>query len=148
MKKFEYKLEEILNIKYKLENMAKAEFGTANKIYNQEIDKLNMLYGKKSTYEEALRELFKESFNILDMKNTQNSIESVKYMIVKQKEEVVKRKCELEKAREKLNEAVLERKTHEKLKEKAFNEYLMEMKKEEDKEVDELNSYKYGKKNK
>jgi len=145
MKKFEYKLEEILNIKYKLENMAKVEFSTANKIYNQEIDKLNMLYGKKSTYEEALRELFKDSFNILDMKNTQNSIESVKYMIVKQKEEVVKSRCELEKAREKLNEAVLERKTHEKLKEQAFNEYVKEMKKEEDKEIDELNSFKYGK---
>lgn len=145
MKKFEYQLEEVLNVKCKLENVAKAEFGIANRLYNDEIDKLNYLYGRKDYYEDELRGIFNENFNVLDVKDTQNSIEKMKYRIAKQKEEVIKKKNDLEIAREKLKEAMLERKTHEKLKEQAFEEYLQEMKKEEEGVVDELISFKYGK---
>jgi flagellar FliJ protein len=39
---------------------------------------------------------------------------------------------------------MIERKTQERLKEKAFDEYKLEFDAEERKEVDELNSFRYG----
>ena len=54
----------------------------------------------------------------------------------------------LDKAREKLNEAVADRKVHEKLKEKAFEEFKAELNNEEKKEIDQLVSFTYNDKGK
>ena len=64
---------------------------------------------------------------------------------LKQKAEAKRKQEELEKAREKLQEYMMERKTHEKLKENAFEVFKQEINREESKEVDELTSYVYGK---
>jgi flagellar FliJ protein len=50
----------------------------------------------------------------------------------------------LEKVREKLDEAVKDRKIHEKLKENAFEEFKVELNNEEKKEIDELVSFTYN----
>ena len=55
-------------------------------------------------------------------------------------------KMQLEKARIKLNEAMIDRKTHEKLKENAFESFKEEIKGQETKEIDELVSFKFKKK--
>ena len=49
----------------------------------------------------------------------------------------------VEAARLKLNEVMMERKTHEKLKEQAFEVFKQEMQYAENKEIDELVSYTY-----
>ncbi len=54
----------------------------------------------------------------------------------------------VELARERLAEVMKERKSHETLKEKAFEQFLMDEKKQESKEVDELTSYTYGRRQK
>ena len=48
-------------------------------------------------------------------------------------------------ARKKLQDVMVERKTHEVLKQKAFEEFLQELSQEEKKEIDELVSYQYNK---
>ena len=68
--------------------------------------------------------------------------------IVDQKLCVKRAEDNLEKARQKLTEVMMERKTHEKLKEKSFEQFLMDEKKQESKEVDELTSYTYGQRRK
>ena len=50
-----------------------------------------------------------------------------------------------ERARQVLQDAVVERKTYEKLKEKAFEEFKLEINAQEKKEVDELVSYTFSK---
>ena len=50
----------------------------------------------------------------------------------------------VERARQILQEYMIERKTHEQLREAAFEEFKKELAKEESKEVDELVSYTYG----
>ena len=49
----------------------------------------------------------------------------------------------VEAARLRLNQVMVERKTHEKLKEKAFDEFKQEISYAENREIDELVSYTY-----
>lgn len=146
MAKFIYKMQNVLEIKYKLEEQVKAEFAKANEIYDMEVKKLEMYVSKKHAYEEHLRELYKESLNIAEIRNTIDGIDKMKELIKQQIVEVNKASEVVEQVRQKLNVAMLERKTQEKLKEKAFEEFLQDVKAEEDKEVDELVSFKYGNK--
>ena len=47
---------------------------------------------------------------------------------------------------QRLTEIMKDRKTHEKLKEKAFEQFLQDENARESKEIDELTSYRHGKK--
>ena len=66
--------------------------------------------------------------------------------IVEQQKKVELAKRQMEQARERLSEVMMERKTHETLREQAFEEFLQEENKAESKTVDELVSYTYGQK--
>ena len=79
------------------------------------------------------------------MKWCNEAIEIKKLQIEQQKNEVKKAQRNLELARIKLNEVMVDRKTHEKLKEKAFEEFKKELEDTEKKEVDELVSFKFNK---
>jgi flagellar FliJ protein len=68
----------------------------------------------------------------------------MKYYIKLQQVEVKKAEQQLEAARIRLNDAMVERKTHENLKEKAFEAFMLEYEAEQRKEIDELVSFKYN----
>lgn len=143
MAKFVYKMENILSIKYKLEDQAKDDFAEAKNKLDLEEEKLNMLYDRKEMYEEKLFSMIIDQLNVLEIKKIEDAVEVIKYKIRLQIIEVNSAKQQLELARIKLNEAIMERKTHEKLKEKAFDVFLQELNAEERKEVDELVSFMY-----
>ena len=142
---FKFKMQNILNVKEKLENQRKVDFAIANRVYLEEIEKLEILNKRKDSYEEELKNGIKEKIKIRNVIQLNNAIENMKQLIVEQKEAINKAEKKLEKERERFNEAIKERKTYEKLKEKAFEEFLDEIKAEEDKVNDELVSYRYGK---
>lgn len=144
MAKFIYKMQNILDVKYKVEEQVKVEFAQANEAYNLEVKKLEDFVSRKYAYEEKLRNLYNESLKINEIKNTINAIDKMKEIIQQQIVEVNKAAKHVEEVRQKLNEAMLERKTQETLREKAFEEFLLEIKAEEDKETDELVSFRYG----
>lgn len=143
MAKFMYRMQNILNIKYKVEEQVKAEFAEANYRYNLEVEKLNGYISKKHMLELELKELYSSKLDVLKIRNTIGAIDKMKGLIELQIIEVNKANEVVEQVRAKLAEAMLERKTHEKLKEKAFEEFLEELKKEDDKIIDELIAYKY-----
>lgn len=144
MAKFIYKMQNVLDIKYKMEEQIKVEFARANEAYNLEVRKLQDFVSRKYGYEEKLRNLYKENLKIAEIKSTIDAIDKMKEIIKQQIEEVNKAAKVVEEVRKKLNEAMLERKTQETLREKAFEEFLLEIKAQEDKETDELVSFKYG----
>lgn len=146
MAKFIYKMENILNIKYKLEEEAKNVYGAARAMLNLEEEKLQNLYEKQSFYEDQLKQLCTSTLDILAIRKCEDAIEIMKYNIKLQIIAVNNAKMQLEKARIKLNEAMVDRKTHEKLKENAFESFKEEIKVQEKKEVDELVSFKFKKK--
>lgn len=144
MTKFIYQMENILNIKYKMEDQAKTAYGAARMKLSEEEDKLFRLKLKIVKYQDKIRILMQSRLKLLDIRMCEEAIEVTKHHIKQQQLAVKKAEQQLETARVRLNAAMLERKTHEKLKEKAFENFCMEFEAEERKEIDELVSFKYN----
>ncbi|MCR5665744.1 MAG: flagellar export protein FliJ [Eubacterium sp.] len=146
MAKFTYKLQNILDIKYKLENQAKSEFSMANATLLREEEKLKALNTRKKLYEMQGKNLVKDKIDVRAIKENRNAIAAMSYAIEQQKVQIKRAQDMVEQARSKLNDVMMERKTHEKLKEKEFEEFKQEINYEESKSIDELVSYTFGKK--
>lgn len=146
MSKFIYRMQNILNIKYKLEDQAKTEFMLANQVLREEEEKLQTLEIRKKGYEDTVRNLLQNQLQVDRIKENQEAIvrmeEFIRAQIIKVEEAA--RQVEIKAA--KLTELMQERKAQEKLKEKAFEAFLQEENAKESKEIDELVSFTYGRK--
>lgn len=145
MEKFIYKMQNVLDIKFKLESQAKTNFANAQMKLNAEEEKLEALKRKRMEYEKAYKQLMQDVLDIREMNFCVISIENMKEKIKMQMLEVHVAQKNLEEARKRLQEVMQERKTHEKLKEHAFEDYMKEFNAEESKEIDELVSYNFSK---
>lgn len=145
MAKFMYKMQNILEIKYKLESQAKTNYANARAKLNEEQEKLRRLIEKQTHYENELRTLMSAKLDILEIKICKTAIEKTKTDIRNQILQVTVAERNLEQARVKLYEVMNDRKIHEKLKENAFEDFMKELNAQESKEIDELVSYTYGK---
>ena len=144
MANFKYSMQNILEIKMKLETQAKNEFSIANRKYQTEKDRLDELVLKRVGYETRLKESLCGELNIRDINNLKKDINSIKSAIRTQLSNVKKAEDELEIKRYALNELMKERKTHEKLREKKFDEFQKEERDNESKEIDQLVSFTYN----
>lgn len=144
MAKFVYKMQNILNIKMRLETQAKTEFSQASARLDEEEDKLRSLILRRRTYEDELKNASNDKLDINKLKQYNNYIAVIKELMEKQALQVRIAQKNLDKAREKLNKSMQERKIHEKLREKAFDEFKEELKAEEKKEIDQLVSFTYN----
>ena len=144
MAKFKYSMQNILEIKMKLEKKKKNEFSIANRKYQTEKDRLDELVLKRVGYETRLKESLCGELNIRDINNLKKDINSIKSAIRTQLSNVKKAEDELEIKRYALNELMKERKTHEKLREKKFDEFQKEERDNESKEIDQLVSFTYN----
>ncbi len=143
MAKFVYRMQNILELKKKLEEQEKANFGMAVGRYNDEQQKLREIMIKQAGYEKQLRELTIGDIDIKEIKTCKSAIASMKVALRAQMIEVSKAQKAMENARKKLNTVMMERKMHEKLREHAFEDFLDELDREESKITDELVSYSY-----
>lgn len=146
MARFRYSMQSILNIKVKMETLAKQKFSAARYALDEEEEKLAELFRRKSEYEQKAHVLLKGTLNVRDIEDNKNAILMMDQYIVLQKMEVKKAEEMLELARAELAEVMKERKMHETLREKAFQNFLQEENRQEGKSVDELTSYTYGQK--
>ena len=131
MAKFRYRMQNILDIKEKMENQAKTAYGMANAKLAAEQQKLQDILIRRAGYESKARELVSGSINVLEIRECRKAIDVLKS---KQRSQMMNVHAA---------ERDVERKTHEKLKEKAFEEFKQELLHEESKEIDELVSYTY-----
>ena len=146
MAKFKYRMQNILNVKMKLESQAKITYGIANQRYLDEQKKLQEIVLRRNNYERMLKESMMGSINIKEVTHAREAVNTMKTLMRRQMIEVHKAELALEDARRALNEIVQDRKMHEKLKEKAFQQFLEEEKAAESKEIDQLVSYTYNNK--
>lgn len=144
MAKFIFKMENILEVKRKLENQAQSAYALALAKVQEEEEKLQQLSSRKTGYEKKLAENMLEFLQIQEIKRLEDAVELMKDRILEQKVVLENAKIQAERARVKLQEAMVERKTYEKLKEKAFEAFKLEVNAQEKKEVDELVSYKFA----
>lgn len=148
MAKFLYRMQNILDIKYKLEEQAKQEYMSVRMRLDEAIEKLEHLEQRKNSYMNMYMKLVTDKLEVLRIEECKNAIILMDEYIWNQQQTVHKIEHELELAAKKMNVAIQERKTHEKLKEKQFEEFLHELSQEEMKEIDQLISYQYNDKGK
>ena len=116
MAKFAYRMQSILDIKEKMEGQAKIAYGVANAKLMDEQGKLQQIMKAIDVLKS------KQRSQMMNVHVAEKNVEA---------------------ARLKLNEVMMERKTHERLKEQAFEVFKQEMQYAENKEIDELVSYTY-----
>jgi len=142
--RFRYRMQNILDVKQKLETQAKNEFAIASATVVEEEEKLKALIGRQADYTEYLKRLQSGELNFKEIKETAQAIDSMKYLIEAQRKVLQNAEKVLEMRRVALAEAMQEVKTHEKLKEKEFNQFMSDEAARESKEIDELVSYRFG----
>ncbi len=144
MAKFVYKMQGILNIKLKLEDQAKSEFSAAMAALTAEEDKLAELTVRRSRYERRAKELMSGTIDPVQLRENKHAIDVMKTMIRSQMVQVQIARKNMEIARRKLADVMVERKAQETLRDKAFEQFKLDLAAEEAKEIDGLVSYTYG----
>ena len=147
MARFRYRMQSILDLKYKTEGQAKTEFGIAQRALNDEIDKLNALYARKEAYFQegrAMRE--SQALPVQEIMVNDAFLERMDDMIEQQIKNVQYAESVVEEKREILTREVQERKMQERLRERAYEQYLADEKAAEFKENDERSAFVYGQK--
>lgn len=144
MAKFNYKMQNILNIKMRLETQAKTEFAEMSARLAEEERKMQQLIRRRKAYEQEAKKLAADKLNIPEMRHCEAAIRTVGELMRQQALQVRLAQKNLDRARTKLNETMQERKIQEKLKEKAFEAFKHELGAEEMKEIDQLVSFTYN----
>lgn len=144
MAKFIYRMQNVLDIKMRLETQAKTNYAEKSALLQAEEDKMRSLLIRLREYEGMAKENSKGVINISEIKRCNDATKIIKEYVKQQAIQIRIAQKNLEKAREELNEAMKGRKVHEKLKEKAFDEFKLELNEQEKKEIDEVVSFKYN----
>ena len=126
MARFIYRMQNILEIKLKIEDQAKTEFATTKMHLDEEEEKLRFLMDRRAAYVEQGRTLRKDSLKVREILENRAAIDRMDEYISFQLKSVEKARQQLESAREHLKEAMQESKTHERLREKAFDQFIHE----------------------
>ncbi len=143
MAKFRYRMQNILDIKEKIESQEKIAYSQANLALQEEQSKLTELMIRRAGYERTLKEKSVGDLDFKEIHRTKEAIEVMKVLIRDQMINVHVAEKKVEEVRQRLDAVMKDRKTHENLKEKAFEEFKQELNAEENKITDELVSYTY-----
>lgn len=146
MAKFIYKMQNILNIKERLETQAKSEYAQMTARLQTEEDAMRRLIAQLKDYENEARRLALDKLDIREIRKNNDAIRVTKEYINQQAVRVRIAQKNVEIAVGRLNTAMQERKVQEKLKDNAFEEFKKELNAQESKEIDELVSFTYNNK--
>lgn len=144
MAKFIYKMQNILDIKNKLETQEKTAFSLEMQKLRTEEERLETIRGEIQAYQDLIREQKDKGINILEWKRCNEALRYKKDEEKSQIQRIKHQEKNVDIARGRLNKVMQERKTQEILKEKAFEEFVHELNEGEKKEVDELVSFTYN----
>lgn len=144
MARFIYQMQNILDIKYKLEEQAKQNYMSVKARLNEALDYMEQLQKRHADYMSRYTVLVSSNLDIVEIENCKNAILVMETYMNEQQLVINKIEMELEQATSEMNEAMKERKIHEKLRENQFEIFKQELNQEEMKEIDELVSYQYN----
>ncbi len=144
MSVFRYRMQNILNLKLKLEDNSRMKYALQRRVLALEEEKLEGLKKRLGELKEESRALRLKKLNFRDIKENKSSIDYMNTCIAAQLEVIARESAVLEERRQELETVMKERKAQEKLREKAFEEFMKEENAAESKAIDELTSYRYG----
>ncbi|MCR5251198.1 MAG: flagellar export protein FliJ [Lachnospiraceae bacterium] len=144
MARFRYRMQNILELKEKIEEQEKNNFAARRIALNDEEAKMEALLAKRDGIVEEGKAIRLTVIDVRKIKENERERDYVEEEIKAQRLKVRVAEKNLEAARQKMQLAMQERKIHEKMREKAFERFVEEVNAEEVKEIDELTSYVYG----
>jgi flagellar FliJ protein len=144
MAKFQFRLQNILGVKEKLEEQKKMELSIASQLLETEESRLRQLNNLKEKNDCLYRSEVSNKIKIKDIKDIGEKNKYYSNIIIEQNIVVENANNKVTLIRNELRTALIERKMYEKLRESAYDEYYIEELKEEQKQLDEIVSYKYS----
>ena len=144
MAKFNYRMQNILQLKEKMEEQERNNFAARRRALTEEEDKLRALIDKRNAVAEEGKRLRQTVIDVRSIRENEDLQRYTEEQVKQQRVKVMVAEKSLDAARAKMQEAMQERKIHEKMREKAFERFVAEMNAAEVKEIDELTSYVYG----
>lgn len=146
MAKFVFNMQSLLNIKEKLEEQSKTDYGKAIANLEEEKEKLIMLEEKKVNNLEGFKESIELGVNPNKLQMINQFTNYIKTEIQQQILNIQKAEQIVEEKRLVLLERMKDKKALETLKEKKEDEHFQEELQKEQKIIDEIVSFKYNKK--
>ena len=113
MAKFIFSMQNLLDMKEKLEEQAKNNYSQANMRLMEAEEELRRLRDRVAEAQELLRLEIESSLDVRSIRRRENAIEILRMYVRQQEFVVLQRQKDVEAARELLNEAMKERKTYE-----------------------------------
>ena len=144
MAKFIYSMQNVLNIKERMETQAKTEYAQMLGALHDEENRMRSIVDTLNSYKAQAKALASGKLDIAKIRRCNEAIEITEDMVKNQAVRVRLAEKNVETAMMKLTVAVKERKVQEKLKEKAVEEFLHELNAQEMKEIDEVVSFNYN----
>ncbi len=146
MARFRFRMQNILNLKEKLETQAEMRFAEQRKALDDAKKAKDKLLTRRAFLAEEGRRLRLEKLDLLEIRNNELSVRLCDEDIVRADDRIKREERLLETRRKELETVMKERKAQEKLREHAFQRFLQEEAAAESKSIDELTSYTYGQK--
>lgn len=144
MAKFIYSMQNVLDVKYKLEDQAKTAFSQAQMNVNEAQTELDEIVERRVFYAEEKKRCMHGALDVRRLNECEQAIQTMEYYEGQQKRKLAALEAVLDNARRKLQDAMMDRKTHEKLKENEFEVFKQELNEQEKKEIDEVVSFQYN----
>ncbi|MCR5303756.1 MAG: flagellar export protein FliJ [Lachnospiraceae bacterium] len=144
MPKFKYRLQGVLDIKKQFESQARMEFAVAAGKLREQEEILERLKERREACLQEARDLRNSSVTARELRDSDTAIKIMDDRIRDQMLNVKRAEDEVSRARQKVQDLMMERKTYEKLREKAFREWMKEEEASEHRQVDELTSYTHS----
>ena len=152
MAKFLYSMQNVLDIKERLETQAKTEYAEMNNRLFIEEETMKRLGKRLDSYENLARSSASERLDIMEMRRCNEAIDIIKNQMTQQAVRIRIAQRNVDNAMKKLTEAVQDRKIHEKLNAikgrvvKDDEQFKLDINAQEMKEIDETVSFKYNNK--
>jgi len=142
--KFIFRLESLFQVKIKLEEQCKLEYGLALAALEAEKQKKAAMEAQRQETLHSFKSKLAVAVDSEAFRQHNLFLDALKHRIHAQEKVIAKAEAFAEEKRLALVEAMKERKTLEKLKETEYEEYLLEENKAEQKRVDAIVSYQFN----
>ncbi|MCK8823551.1 flagellar export protein FliJ [Fuchsiella alkaliacetigena] len=147
MKKFEFKLQTVLNYRQQEEDMFKQQLARARLELNKAQDKLDSLLTNKKDIQAQLKKSEREGIDIHQAMLYRDYIAMLKNKIIEQIKVVNKKQQHFDKCKQKLLDKAKECKILDKLKERREEEHQQEFLRQQQKAIDEVAGNSFNRQN-
>ena len=143
---FKFQFQSILDLKVRLEDAKKNEYGRIIALLNEEKEVLNSYKKEMLDLQENIKGKISAGFTVTEIITMNQYIVIIDNKIQRQNKKIEELKILVEKKRLELVQAAKEKKMFETLKEKKFEEYREMMNRREQQDIDELITFRNRKK--